>query len=51
MSWAPLCRVCREPVVFVHALPGRRMTVYECSMHQGVVWEYDTVTDEWVTRD
>ena len=49
VSWAPLCRVCREPVVFVRALNGRRKTVYHCPMHPRAVWEYDTVIDEWVT--
>ena len=50
VSWAPLCRVCREPVVFVRALNGRRKTVYHCPMHPKAVWEHDTVTDEWETR-
>ena len=50
MSWAPLCRVCREPVAFVRALHERRMTVYHCPMHPEAVWEYDTVTDGWAVR-
>jgi hypothetical protein len=50
MSWAPLCRVCREPVAFVRALDDRRVTVYHCPMHAEAVWEYDTVTDAWKVR-
>ena len=50
VSWAPLCRVCREPVVFVRALNGRRKTEYHCPMHPRAVWEYDTATEEWLTR-
>lgn len=49
-SWAPLCRVCREPVTSVRAHDNRGTTVYHCPMHPDAVWEYDAVTDEWAVR-
>ena len=48
-SWAPLCRVCREPVTSVRLHQDRR-TVYRCPMHPDAVWEYDTVTNGWALR-
>ncbi len=51
--WAPLCRLCRQPVVFAGVHPGDdgEVVQYECREHPQELWELTRATDRWTRRE
>ena len=47
--WAPVCRVCRQPVVFeaVDSANGQEIVRFQCRDHAGEQWAWTRGTDEW----
>jgi hypothetical protein len=50
--WAPVCRVCRQPVAFVSVstVGAREIVSYECRDHAGEHWAWTRGTDEWTRQ-
>jgi hypothetical protein len=47
--WPPLCRVCRQPVVFASASgdPDEAMAIFICHHHQTERWTWTGATERW----
>jgi hypothetical protein len=47
--WAPVCRVCRQPVAFaaVDSARGGEGVRYQCRDHPSEAWTWTRGTDEW----
>jgi hypothetical protein len=47
LSWAPLCRSCREPVGGAQTSESGAYVTYRCYAHPAEEWQYAPQTDRW----
>jgi len=48
-AWPPLCRECRQPVVFFSVgAEGSESALYHCTVHQQEQWTWNRSTERWV---
>lgn len=46
-AWPPLCRQCRQPVMFVGAAPDDATALYGCGAHPGEQWKWSRADERW----
>ena len=48
-AWPPLCRECRQPVVFARVKPDdpEGAAMYHCAVHQHEVWTWIRSSERW----